>query len=216
VLDHHLADLMDRRHVSEVSYVGPDLLRVRSERCLVGAQRVTEEMAHGDIGAERLSFAIHQHLVDSVVLQGRAHLALDERQVFCAVVIVVEPYARLVRIHDADFDHRLLLHWPDFAIHRSARSPGMKQYSPARTVTKRGNPFRRRRTGVLGMVKTPSPSLLPMSGSCSVPWLMKLPSVIHWDWRNSNCLCRYAPISRKTPPRSLPSSSSTPSGKGDP
>src|SRR5215510_11260029 len=45
----------------------------------------------------------------------------------------------------------------------------MKQYSPARTDTKRGNPCRRRRTGVLGIVKTPSPSLLPISGSCSVP-----------------------------------------------
>ena len=44
-----------------------------------------------------------------VVLQGRAHPALDEWQVLRAVVIVVEPHARLVRIHDANFDHRFLL-----------------------------------------------------------------------------------------------------------
>ena len=44
-----------------------------------------------------------------VVLQGRAHPALDEWQVLRAVVIVVKPHARLVLIHDANFDHRFLL-----------------------------------------------------------------------------------------------------------
>jgi hypothetical protein len=48
-------------------------------------------MAHGDICAERLSFAIHESLVDGVVLQGRAHPALDERQLLRAVVIVIGP-----------------------------------------------------------------------------------------------------------------------------
>jgi hypothetical protein len=47
-------------------------------------------MAHGDICAERLSFAFHERLVGGVVLQRRAHPALDERQVLRAVVIVVE------------------------------------------------------------------------------------------------------------------------------
>src|SRR5262245_8975581 len=42
VLDHDLADLMDRRPVCEVGYVSADFLGMRPERRLVSVDRVTQ------------------------------------------------------------------------------------------------------------------------------------------------------------------------------
>jgi len=79
VLDHHLADLMDRRPVSEIGYVFPDFLGMRSKRRLVRFDRVTQQVAHGDIGAQRPSLPIRKPLVDGVVTSRPPHPALDER-----------------------------------------------------------------------------------------------------------------------------------------
>src|SRR5262245_28779537 len=82
VLDDHLADLMDRRQVSEVGYVFTDFLGMRSERCLVGVERVTQEVAHGDICAERLSLAVHERLVDGVYFKAAPLLLLISGRCF--------------------------------------------------------------------------------------------------------------------------------------
>ena len=88
----------------------------------------------------------------------------------------------------------------------------MKKYSPPRVTTKRGKPWRRRRTGRRGMVKSPVPSLAPTTGSFSSGAPMSSPSSIHVDWTNSNWRPRCAPRKRKRSPRSTPSSSRVPSG----
>jgi hypothetical protein len=95
------------------------------------------------------------------------------------------------------------------ASQRSARSPGMKQYSPPRLTTKAGSPLRWRRIGCFGIVNS-RPSLLLTSGSFSAGAPMNLPSFAHSLWMNSNCRSRCAPIKANRRPRSVPSSSSTP------
>ena len=67
-----------------------------------------------------------------------------------------------------------------------ARSPGAKQYSPPRVMTKGGSSFSRRRIGRSGTVKTPDPSFGPTSGSLSSGVPMKMPSLSHWVLTNSN------------------------------
>jgi hypothetical protein len=62
---------------------------------------------------------------------------------------------------------------------RSARSPGMKQYSPPRVTTNLGMPCRRLRTGFRGTVKLMSCD--PHNGSLSWSAPMKIPSLIHCD-----------------------------------
>ena len=95
------------------------------------------------------------------------------------------------------------------ASQRSARRPGMKQYSPPRLTTKAGSPLRWRWIGRFGMVNS-RPSLLLTSGSFSAGAPMNLPSFTHSFWMNSNCRSRCAPTKANMRPRSAPSSSRTP------
>ena len=95
------------------------------------------------------------------------------------------------------------------ASQRSARRPGMKQYSPPRLTTKAGSPLRWRWIGCFGMVNS-RPSLLFTSGSFSAGAPMNLPSFTHSLWTNSNCRSRCAPTKANMRPRSAPSSSRTP------
>src|SRR5205814_10436160 len=95
---------------------------------------------------------------------------------------------------DEDVDHSV----PTFYVSRSAsqrmaRRPGMKAYSPPRVTTNRRSPWMRRRTGRGGMVKSPSPSPDPTTGSLASPPPMKSPSLSHSDWTNSNCRPGCAP-----------------------
>jgi hypothetical protein len=101
------------------------------------------------------------------------------------------------------------------ASQRSARRPGMKQYSPPRLTTKAGSPLRWRRIGCFGMGNS-RPSLLLTSGSLSAGVPINLPSFTHSLWTNSNCLSRFAPTNANRRPRSAPSSSRTPGGSGGP
>ncbi len=98
--------------------------------------------------------------------------------------------------------------------HPNARKPGRKQYSPPRFTTNRDSPDKRRRIGRLGMSNVPPPP--DAMGSFMEPPPKKLPSFIHSDCTNSNCLERCAPTKAKINPRSTPSSPSTPSGSGGP
>ena len=86
------------------------------------------------------------------------------------------------------------------ASQRSARSPGMKQYSPPRLTTKAGSPLRWRRIGCFGMVNS-WPPLLLTSGSFSAGAPMNLPSFAHSLWMNSNCRSRCAPTKANMRPR---------------
>lgn len=101
------------------------------------------------------------------------------------------------------------------ASQRSARRPGMKQYSPPRLTTKAGSPLRWRRIGCFGMVNS-RPSISLTSGSFSAGAPMNLPSFAHSLWTNSNCRSRCAPTNANRRPRSAPSSSRTPGGNGGP
>ena len=94
--------------------------------------------------------------------------------------------------------------------------PGMKQYSPPRVTTNRGRFWKLFRTGLRGTINFPVSSLAPAVGSLSPPDPINMPLFTHSAWTNSNCRRILVPIKTNISPRSVPSSSNTPSGKDGP
>jgi hypothetical protein len=105
VTDYHVAYLYHRLEVGIIRDVLQDLVRVRAEAGLERLDRVTEDVAHADVGWRSVRRSAGETLVDRVVLAVRAHAVLHQWHVLVLIVRMVETRAWLVRIKHTDFYH---------------------------------------------------------------------------------------------------------------
>src|ERR1700751_146842 len=101
------AYLHDWGEIGVVDYVSQDLFRVGAEAGLKPFHRVAKDVAHADVRSWTTRLAASEAFVHRVVQAGIAHARLHQWHVFVAVVRMIEPGSRSVRVHHADLHHAM-------------------------------------------------------------------------------------------------------------
>ena len=105
--DDDFAYLHDWGEIGVVGDVSHDLFRVRAEAGLKPFHRVAKDVAHADVRSWTTRLAASEAFVHRVVQAGIAHARLHQWHVFVAVVRMIKPGSRSVRVHHADLDHAM-------------------------------------------------------------------------------------------------------------